>query len=236
LSYIGNTNSSAKIVKNAKLNELTYIVYLAPATLSGYNVCPKATKHCIAACLHESGHNRIDVSNRINKSRITKTKLFFEHREFFVDWVIAEIKAAHKKAQKLKMRFSVRLNGTSDINPILFAKDGKTLFELFPDVQFYDYTKVFNRVKLLQKYKNYDLTFSYSGSNLGECMEALNRNMRVAVVFDKVPTTHFNKQVVDGDKTDLRYLDPTDCIVGLKFKKVRNSIDVKETPFVINVN
>ena len=236
LSYIGNTNSSAKIEKNSKKNELTYIIYLAPSTLSGYNVCPQATTHCIAACLHESGHNRIDVSNRINRARITKTKLFYEQREFFIDWVIAEIKASKKKADKLGMRFSVRLNGTSDINPTLFTKDGKTLFEIFANTQFYDYTKVFNRVKLLQKHKNYDLTYSYSGTNWSECMEALSRKMRVAVVFDKVPSEYANKKVVNGDETDLRYLDPTDCIVGLKFKKVRNKIDTKATPFVISLN
>jgi len=111
---------------------MTYIIYLAPANSSGYNVCPRATVHCIEACLNESGHNRIDVSNRINQSRIIKTKLFYADREFFMEWVVREIEAYKKQADVKGMRFSVRLNGTSDLNPELFKYNGKSLLELFP--------------------------------------------------------------------------------------------------------
>lgn len=233
LSYLGNVNSSSKIRKNAKLNEMTYIIYLAPAKSSGYNVCPRATVHCIEACLNESGHNRIDISNRINQSRITKTKLFYEDREFFMEWVVREIEAYKKQADVKGMRFSVRLNGTSDLNPELFKYNGKSLLELFPTVQFYDYTKVYNRSKLLERYDNYDLTYSFSGDNWDECEEGLKNGMRVAVVFEKIPQTYKGYIVVDGDEYDTRYIDPTNCIIGLKFKKVRNKIDLTNTPFVI---
>ena len=112
VSYIGNVSSSAKIIKNEKFNELTYIIYLAPANLSGYEVCPMRTEECTKGCLHESGHNKIDVKkNRINNARITKTHLFFQQREFFMDWVYAEIKRYKKQADKRSMKFSVRLNG-----------------------------------------------------------------------------------------------------------------------------
>ncbi len=81
LSYLGSVASSSKIAKGLKYNEMTYILYLAPASQSGYNVCPMSTEECRTACLTESGHNRIDVKkNNINKARIAKTKLFFEHR------------------------------------------------------------------------------------------------------------------------------------------------------------
>ncbi len=86
LSYLGSVASSSKIAKGLQYNEMTYILYLAPASQSGYNVCPMSTEECRTACLTESGHNRIDVKkNNINKARIAKTKLFFEHRNFF--WV-----------------------------------------------------------------------------------------------------------------------------------------------------
>lgn len=237
LSYIGNTNSSAKIAKNEKKKILTYIIYLAPSNQSGYNVCPKATAECIKACLSESGHNRIDTSGRINASRIKKTKLFYESRIDFVDTVAKEIANAEKRAQKLGYGFSVRLNGTSDLSPTLFVgSDGKSLLEKFSHIQFYDYTKVLNRTKVIAKHSNYDLTFSYSGSNWSECLEALDNGMRVAVVFQgkQLPTEWMGYQVVDGDETDLRYLDPVKSIVGLRFKKVRNKIE--DSSFIVDPN
>ena len=237
LSYLGNTNNSAKIAKNGKKGVSTYIIYLSPSTQSGYNVCPKATPECIAACLSESGYNRIDTSGRINRARISKTQLFFSTRTEFVDHVAKEIANAEKRAKKAGLEFSVRLNGTSDLSPILFkGSDGLILLEKFPHIQFYDYTKVLSRVKLLQKYVNYDLTFSYSGSNWDECKQALDCGMRVAVVFagKQLPATYKGLLVVDGDVSDIRYWDPKDCIVGLRFKKVRNKIE--NSSFVVSAN
>lgn len=236
LSYLGNVSTSSKIAKSEKYEELTYVLYLAPHTLSGYNVCPQATEHCKASCLFESGHNRIDIhENRITQSRITKTKLYFEHRDFFSAWVFAEIEMYQRKAANLGYKFSVRLNGTSDINPETIKVNGLNVFQKFPNTQFYDYSKVLNRMKLLTKYPNYDLTYSFSGDNWLQCEVALMNNMRVAVVFDEVPLYYMGYDVIDGDRFDMRYLDPTNCIVGLKFKKVRNKINLIETPFVINV-
>ena len=148
LSYLGGVATSSKIAKGLAYNEATYILYLAPAKSSGYEVCPMRTPECTEACLNESGHNRIDVKrNRINKSRIAKTKLFFEEREFFMAWLVAEIEKAKDTAEKAGMRFSVRLNGTSDIEPTLFKYNGTVIFDLFSEVMFYDYTKVAKRFK-----------------------------------------------------------------------------------------
>lgn len=226
LSYLGGVASSSKIAKGLKYNEATYILYLAPAKLSGYEVCPMRSAECTAACLNESGHNRIDIhKNTINNARIKKTKLFFEHRDFFMSWLIEEITAAKKKADAAGQRFSIRLNGTSDLSPEQFHTGGKNILQVFPDVQFYDYTKVYRRIELLQKYSNYDLTFSYSGTNLGEVMLAMENNIRVAVVFQQVPEEFMGKQVIDGDAYDMRYLDAGDVVIGLKLKKVRTKIE-----------
>lgn len=235
LSYLGGVATSSKIKKGLKYDEMTYIIYLAPAKMSGYEVCPMRTAECTSACLNESGHNKIDThKNMINKSRITKTKLFFEHRDFFMNWLVDEIRAAHLKAQRAGMTFSVRLNGTSDLNPEQFKLNGKNILEIFPEVQFYDYTKVFNRIPLASKYPNYDLTFSFSGENMTETMAALERGVRAAIVFEEVPTVYLGHTVIDGDKYDMRYLDKGDVIVGLKYKKVRNKIDFKTNKFVIS--
>lgn len=237
LSYIGGVSLSSKMEKSEKYNELTYVIYLAPAKLSGYNVCPQASSHCIAACLHESGQNRMDIhENRINKARIKKTKLFYEDRELFVRWTVEEIRKAKAKADKEGKAFSVRLNGTSDLSPELFKLDGKNILEIFPDIQFYDYTKVAKRLALVNKYPNYDLTYSFSGDNWEQCEQALGEGFRISVVFDKLPQQHLGYKVVDGDIYDMRYKDPSNCIVGLKFKKVRTKIDFSSTPFVIQTN
>jgi hypothetical protein len=108
----------------------------------------------------------------------------------------------------------------------------KNILEIFPDVQFYDYTKVPNRITLVEKYKNYDLTFSYSGENLDECVNMLDKHIRVAVVFKKVPSEFWGRPVIDGDKYDMRYRDNRDVIVGLKYKRVRNKL-TETNKFVI---
>ena len=237
LSYMGGINTSAKIMKNLKKkNTDTYIIYLAPSTLSGYNVCPMASADCIASCLHSSGHNKIDTKGIINNARIKKTKMFFEDRQFFNDWVIAEISSFKQKAIDKGHEFSVRINGTSDVSPELISKNGQNIFQIFPDVQFYDYTKVLNRHKLLNKYANYDLTYSFSGDNWNDCETALGNNMRVAMVFEKVPNFYKGIEVINGDDTDLRYLDEGNVIVGLKFKKVRSKIDFTLQKFIIQQN
>jgi len=216
---------------------MTYILYLAPASQSGYNVCPMSTEECRTACLTESGHNRIDVKkNAINKARIKKTKLFFEEREFFMGWLVTEIEKAKYNAEQLGYRFSVRLNGTSDIEPTLFQHNGRVIFELFDDVKFYDYTKVAKRFGLLQFYPNYDLTYSYSGHNTIQCLDLLDKKQgRVAMVFEGkvLPVSFMGFKVIDGDAYDMRYLDEQGVIVGLKFKKVRNKIDTANNKFII---
>lgn len=237
LSYIGMVNNSTKHEKAYTYNELVYTIYFAPAKMSGFEVCPSRTPECTSLCLNESGRNMMDIhKNNINKSRINKTQLFFNEREFIVRWIIYEIKTGLKRSKKMGYRFSVRLNNTSDISPETFYvnENGKNvnLLQMFPDVQFYDYTKVPTRFKLLDKYPNYDLTFSFSGHNWDTCESMLKNNVRISVVFDKLPDLYKGFKVIDGDKYDMRYKDERDVIVGLKFKRVRNKLDVSNK-FVI---
>jgi hypothetical protein len=240
LSYLGSVNSSSKMAKGLKYNESTYIIYLAPAKSSGYEVCPMRTDECTAACLNESGRNKIDIhKNQINQARIKKTKLFFEDREFFMGWLIYEIGKEKEKAERSGLRFSVRLNGTSDLDPTTFKLDNKNILEWFPDVSFYDYTKVSKRFRLLEKYTNYDLTYSFSGYNMIDCVNLLREGKgRVAMVFEgkQLPTKWSGYDVIDGDAYDMRYLDEQNVIVGLKFKKVRNKIDTSNNKFIIPMN
>ena len=232
LNYLGSVNLTTKQKKATDYNELTYSLYLAPAKLSGYEVCPKRNDECTSLCLNESGMNRMSMRNEaINSSRIAKTKLFFEEREFFMRWMIDEIITAEIKARKLGYKFSVRLNNTSDISPEMFYikinNKSVNVLQYFQHIQFYDYTKVLNRINLIKKYKNYDLTFSYSGYNIDECQKALQSKVRVAVVFKKLPAKFWGLKVIDGDAYDMRYHDRKNVIVGLKFKSVRKKLDNK---------
>lgn len=232
LTYLSSVSKTVKHKKSKKYNELTLSLYLAPAKSSGYEVCPGRTAECTRLCLNESGMNtmvRNDRGDMINRCRIEKTKLFFEDRNFFMQWLIYEIEAAKRKAAKMGFSLSVRLNNTSDINPEEFHYNGKNLLEMFPDIQFYDYTKVASRVELLEKYPNYDITFSYNGQNMTECQLMLQNKIKVAVVFKNVPETFLGYPVIDGDKYDMRYRDLGVVIVGLKYKRVRTKLtnDIK---------
>lgn len=242
-SYIGSVNSSSKIAKTNKVLEIdTYVQYLAPASLSGKNVCAMATKECIAGCLNTSGRAKMNKSYiAIMNARTNKTKLFYSDRELFNSLLFNEVKLANNRTKAKGKDFAVRLNGTSDLNPILFKQDGKNILETFPDVQFYDYTKIPNRIEVAQKYSNYDLTFSFTGYNWNDCLVALKNNVRVAVIFNvkagqPLPETFNGYKVIDGDLYDYRPLDEKNVIVGLRWKSIKDKATndlIKNSPFVV---
>ena len=151
-------------------------------------------------------------------------------------WLVLEITKAKINAHMKGYQFSVRINGTSDISLESFKLNGMNILEYFPIVPFYDYTKVANRFKMLDKYDNYDLTYSFSGHNMFQCLELLSEKKgRVAMVFEGkvLPTKFMGYDVIDGDAYDMRYYDEQGVIVGLKFKKVRNKIDTANNKFII---
>lgn len=217
--------SNPKILKGAARGYLTSILHLAPARLSGYNVCPMATAGCSAACLNTSGMGGIfkkgETTNPIQQARIRKTLWFMERRAEFMAQLIREIRAAIKKAAKLGVIPVFRLNGTSDIRWETVSVPGfKNIMEMFPTIRFYDYTKIPNRRNLPA---NYHLTFSLAESNMGFAQTAIRNGMNVAAVFKTVPTTYsilpgIEHTVINGDEDDLRFLDPSNVIVGLKAK------------------
>lgn len=205
---------NAKTSKGEKLNVLTGILYLAPAKISGYQVCPKRTEGCTAACLYTAGMGGF---SNVQQARINKTKMFFEKRDEFLNQLRKELKSHIKKAQKLNMIPAVRLNGTSDINWNRFG-----IMDEFPEIQFYDYTKVYKRLTS-NNLSNYHLTFSKSEDNGIECIKALKEGYNVAMVFDikkgkDLPKTYQGFTVIDGDESDTRFLDKKSCIIGLRAK------------------
>ena len=203
------TTKNYKTEKGLAFGYSTAILHLAPFTLSGKNVCPKASNGCAKACLNTSGHGRYAMVQNARKNR---TLRFFNDKTQFELDLIADIKTVVRRAGKNGLIPTVRINGTSDL-PTLAIKTAK----LFPDVQFYDYTKI---AKTFEKElpKNYHLTFSRSETNEGECLELLKKGVNVAMVFKSMPKTYKGFEVVSGDDSDLRFLDKKGVIVGLSAK------------------
>ena len=211
-------NGNAKTSKGEKLGWMTYGLHLAPFNLSGFNVCCDASEGCAAACLNTAGRGAM---SNVQQSRIAKTKRFFEDKDLFV-WTLAkEIQACIKSAERKGMKACFRLNLTSDLpwEKIKVLSHGKklSLMEMFPDVQFYDYTKIPTRK--VSDYKNYHLTWSYSEANMKYANWFDKIAYNIAVVFNGDMPIHFKgREVINGDETDLRFLDKQNVIVGLKAK------------------
>lgn len=221
------TIGNPKTAKGEGYGYLTAVLHLAPARLSGRNVCPGATAGCIAGCLNTAGRGGIakggatvDVDgfalpdNAIQRARIARTRFLYADRAGFVARLEREIEAHVRRAERHGLKAAVRLNGTSDL---WWPAIAPGLFERFPTVRFYDYTKVtayFTR----KRPANYDLTLSRGEGRDREARAALLTGERVAVVFDRLPETYLGARVIDGDATDLRFLDPRGVVVGLKAK------------------
>ena len=231
------TTGNPKVAKGQANGYLTSILHLAPSRMSGYNTCPMATAGCAAACLNTAGRGGLfagvqtgvlsgadlvqaimdgRITNKIQLARIARTKFFFEDRAAFMKQLVREIRNTIRLAAKHGLTPVFRLNGTSDIRWETIKVDGfDNIMAMFPTVQFYDYTKIANRRDLPA---NYHLTFSLAESNVNNAKVAIDAGMNVAAVFRTVPAVFLGHDVIDGDATDLRFLDPKGVIVGLKAK------------------
>jgi hypothetical protein len=237
------TAGNPKTEKGEAKGYWTFILHLAPARLSGFQVCPMATEGCKAACLNTAGRGgmiagqaRLTVAdiesgtlNHIQTARIRRTRWFFTDRQTFLDGLVADIAKAKKAARKAGFVPVFRLNGTSDIRWESVKVDslgGLSIFEAFPHTQFYDYTKLPNRKNLPS---NYHVTFSLADGNDAQASQALDNGLSVAAVFrDKATVARYEAEgftlgglpvpVVNGDESDLRFLDPRGVIVALYAK------------------
>lgn len=206
----------AKTVKSQKLDtEKTYvtsIMYLAPHKLSGANVCPMAEQAgCVDGCLNSAGMGKF---SNVQKARIAKTAWFNLDPVGFVDALKRDIDRFASWAIRKGLTPTIRLNGTSDIR---FERYGVP--QAFPELTFYDYTKLHNRKGLPE---NYSLTWSYSQASKpysDRLASVIKSGINAAAVFrGRLPARFAGFPVVDGDQHDLRFLDPQGVIVGLKAK------------------
>ena len=155
------------------------------------------------------------VFSNVQEARINKSKFLIENRNEFLAQLEKELTNLHKRATK-GAKIAVRLNVLSDL-PWHNLID----MESFPLINFYDYTP--NPKRMIQFLRgglpsNYHLTFSRKENNqqMVELIASMGGN--IAAVFETLPDTYLGKRVIDGDETDLRFLDPRGIIVGLKAK------------------
>ncbi len=221
---LSNSTGNTKMRKAEKENYLSYSLNLLPHrnTIGGktVNVCPFAGS-CSKVCVGENGHFAMKNGVAYHKQYMN-TLLFTHEREIFFNKLDQDLKQVEKIQAKKAKKVAVRLNAYSDLN---FEKLSKrylkeNIFELFPTIQFYDYTKDVKKF-VDNKIKNYHLTFSHDEK--GKFFWS-----NTAIVFEKLPKTYKGMPVFDGDATDLRFLDPETHVIGLKFKgskaKLLNSI------------
>ena len=211
-------NTNYKTVKSEKVGVLTGIIYMAPYNLSGKNVCPGASAGCAAACLNTAGRGAMGV---VQKARLKKTNRFWNDRKQFLNDLVNEITALEKRAAAKGLKAAVRLNGTSDLPYERYKVPGtdKNIMQLFPEVQFYDYTKLENRIVDQQLPANYHLTFSRAEDN-DHKLDAVLKHTSAAVVFSgDLPETWRGYPVIDGDEHDARFTDAgPGVIIGLTAK------------------
>lgn len=211
MKLLSTTNT--KIKKGEKFGWTTFGLSLAPANLSGKQLCPHRSKGCELACLNTAG---MGVFSNVQEARIAKSKYLIEEKNSFIAQLKKELIAAEKKAKKLGMKIAVRLNVLSDLpwyNMIQMSE--------YPNIQFYDYTPNFSRmIQFLRGElpENYHLTFSRKENNQSKVELIASMGGNIAAVFDTLPDTYLGKKVIDGDETDLRFMDDKNVIVGLKAK------------------
>ena len=224
------STANPKVLKGQSQGYNTFILHLAPANLSGYETCAKRTAGCTAACLNTAGHGGMfkkgETTNVVQEARKRRTVMFFEMRDVFMFQLVKEIKNAIKLSAKQGMTPVFRLNGTSDLAWEKYGckRDGveyTNIFEAFPEVQFYDYTKILGRK--VAHIPNYHLTFSAADGNDADVLKAIQQGMNVATVFglkktEPMPETFNGRPVFNGDDSDLRFLDPRGVVVGLYAK------------------
>jgi len=191
----------------------SFVMHFAPGDLSGTEVCHGRSEGCTKSCLYESGHGSIV---NVKAGRIKRTKLYFEHRAIFALTFFDMIDRLSKRSYKV----AIRPNGTSDI---VWESRERWMFSMFPDVIYYDYTKLPGRFKRSLP-ENYSLTFSRSETNHRHAIKTLDDGGNVAIVFDKATWKRVTAsgswsgyRVIDGTADDRRWLDPRNgCIVALK--------------------
>jgi hypothetical protein len=209
-------DANSKLAKTNKVVGQDYL-YAGLSMMPDPVICPGSkAAQCMEACLKSSG--RAAIFPAIALARQAKTDWFHRDTNGFIDALVKDLKALVRKANKLGKTARVRLNVLSDI-----AWEQYGIPQMFPEIQFYDYTKRANRIGKTPS--NYRLTFSFSGvrTYANQVVKAMDAGANMAVVFhvkkgQALPNLWLGQTVIDGDEHDARFDDPANVIVGLRAK------------------
>lgn len=223
-----SVDSNPKIAKSNKLSDEYWscIMHLRPVNT---RICPyQIEAGCKDACLNTAG--MAGVFPKVQEARQRKTDLFLNYREEFMTQLVLDVIKFIKACDRKGKKPAIRLNGTSDIQwEKIIVECGQNIFEMFPQVQWYDYTKIPTRK--IKHLINYHLTWSYSEASPKYADNFNKVKYNIAVVFHKkLPKTFRGRKVIDGDKHDMRFMDEDNVVVGLLAK---GKAKVEDNGFVI---
>jgi hypothetical protein len=191
--------------------------------------CPKSAI-CEGLCLGDtSGQNQLyggedEFRQGPRLSQYLKTEALMLNPKAFGIVLAHEIQSFANKAKQMDYQPAIRLNVTSDIPPKVY----KEIIDLFPNVMFYDYTKLYGNDSIAP---NHHITYSSSGisqvvngelivnkfstwdkdvkkllSGKNVAMAFTSRNAIPNFVIDEKTGNKF--EVWNGDNYDARFLDP----------------------------
>lgn len=216
--------ASPKLAKDQRY--MTRILYLASAVYKA-ELCPNAglcKEHCLIV---HAGRGAIGgYDNMVQRARKARSDWYLTNPVAFKAQLVHEIRLAVKASTKAGIPLAIRLNGGSDLN-------WDDIYAQFPQVQFWEYTK---RPDLaLGKQNNVQWTYSHNERTTARIIGQLVVNsVNIAMVFNvkrgqPLPPMVGSVHVVDGDLSDLRFLDERGVrsklrslvIVGLRLKKLK---------------
>ncbi len=231
MKLLDTNGSNTKLKKNNKPIDIRVAgLSLYPNDL----ICPFRKKaKCEKPCLRNSGRGAFD---NVEQARKAKTDFYMNNRPGFIAQLIKELTNFEKLCTKTGVVPYVRLNVISDIQWEL--KTNGAIPQLFPNINFYDYTKIAKR--LGKTPKNYQLMFSYSQAPAyqDQVKRAQQTDVPMSVVFyGPMPDIFLGKKVINGDNSDIENLKHKNCIIGLKYKIAKGQgVDPLDAPFIVNTN
>ena len=192
---------------------------------------------CANECLKLAGRGTF---NAVEQARQSKTDWYHADRKAFIAQLIHEITLFEKLCKKNGVECWIRLNVLSDVRWELMQNGA--IPQRFPNVNFYDYTKISKRLKKLPA--NYQLMFSYSKAEDYQTYveQALQTDVPMSVVFlGPMPKTFLGKEVVNGDVSDILNLYQRGKIIGLTYKVAKakageDKVDPRKSNFVVDTN
>lgn len=219
-------SSSAKVSKSRSKGYLTRVCYLSSALY-----CTHSTPGCRSVCLGFTSGRMGTPEATMARDR--RSALYAVDTKAFLDLLREDLHKLCYDAETEGLKPACRLNGTSDIPYEVLHPE--ILEEWSDRVTFYDYSRVPSRVKRYVEATvndptmwpwNYSLCLSASESNHEHVESVLEMGGTVSIVFwPDLPRKWNGWEVIDGDRDDLRHLDPRPCVVGLRAKGIaRNDL------------